>query len=184
MTISDDKKWIREALSGDPSSFELLIEKYQARLYRYCYRLVANREDAEDIVQETFVKLHRNLKQIDAPERLSSWLYAVAGNAAKNLLRWRSIRFWLPLDEFSATGRSSDSTAADEVESESLGSYLSLLLKQVPLSLRLVFVLRLLEGQSEAATANILGLSANAVRIRLSRAKQRLWDLYKKSLDL
>jgi len=174
-----------EALrTGDRAEFARMVETYYQPIYRLALRMLSNPQDAEDILQETFLKAYRGLGGFDGRSSLSTWLYRIAINEALMFLRRkhpelvsvddpvndgegeqqpREIVDWccLPEEEF----MSSEAQAQLDRAADSL-----------PASLRVVFVLRDLEGLSTRETAEVLNLSEMAVKTRLSRARLRLRD--------
>src|SRR5882724_3828215 len=86
----DDGRLVREHLSGDPQAFGTVVDRYQTRLLNFIYRTVGDRERAEDLVQEVFVRVYRHLHRFDQTKKFSTWIYTIASNLAKNELRNRS----------------------------------------------------------------------------------------------
>src|SRR5438132_2909667 len=86
----DDAAVVAAHLSGDPQAFEELVERYQRRLLNFVYRTIGDRERAEDLVQEVFIRVYRHLHRFDRSKKFSTWAYTIASNLAKNELRNRS----------------------------------------------------------------------------------------------
>jgi RNA polymerase sigma-70 factor (ECF subfamily) len=172
-----------EALrKGDRAEFARLVETYSPMIYRLGLKMLDNPQDVEDMLQETFIKTFRHLRDFDGRSSLSTWLYRIATNEALMALRRKrpdTISFDEPL--------------ADEVEpqeplqivdwccmpEEELMSaegraYLDKAVESLPTSLRVVFLLRDIEGLSTRETAEVLNLSEMAVKTRLSRARLQL----------
>lgn len=76
-------------LEGDPQAFGTLVDRYQTRLLTFINRTIGNRERAEDLVQEVFIRVFRRLRRFDRTQRFSSWIYTIASTLAKNELRAR-----------------------------------------------------------------------------------------------
>lgn len=94
---SDDAALVLRFSEGDLDAFEEIIVKYRARLFNICRRVVIDSGDAEDVMQEVFIKLFKNIRKIKNPNQLRSWLYSVALNQARTLLRWKKVRSYLTL---------------------------------------------------------------------------------------
>jgi RNA polymerase sigma-70 factor (ECF subfamily) len=181
-----DETLVAEARAGDHASFGLLMGRYQARVYRLARRLSGDRGDAEEIVQETFLRVYRKLGTFRSESRFSTWLYRVATNTALMQMRSRrrrpaeSLEAWLP--SFDGTGRHarvdvdfSRASRVDEiVERRQLASAALEAIARLPEAYRSVFVLRDLEELSTAQTAEVLDLGVDAVRQRLHRARLML----------
>jgi len=172
-----------EALrAGDKAEFARLVDAYSARLYRLALKMLGNPQDAEDVLQEAFLKALRHLKSFDGRSRLSTWLYRIAANEALMVLR-RKHADTLSLDEPLETedGEQEPVQIVDWCclpEQELLSSEgrrrMDEAIERLPHSLRVVFLLRDIENLSTAETAETLGLSEVAVKTRLSRARMRL----------
>ncbi len=85
-----DSQVVQRFLEGDSRSFGELVDRYDKRLLNFVYRTVGDRERAQDLVQETFVRVYRHLHRFDQTKKFSTWIYTIAGNLAKNELRNRS----------------------------------------------------------------------------------------------
>lgn len=175
-----------EALrAGDRAEFARFVEAYSGIVYRLALKILGNPQDAEDVLQETFIKAFRHLTDFDGRSKLSTWLYRIATNEALMVLRHRKINP-LSIDE-------PDDEAQDEQEpmqimdwcclperemmSAEARKHLDSAIDQLPYSLRVVFLLREIEGLSTQETADVLNLSETAVKTRLSRARLRLREL-------
>src|SRR5213083_2174333 len=86
----DDGRLVLEHLSGDPQAFGTLVDRYQTRLLNFINRTIGDRERAEDLVQEVFIRVFRHLHRFDQTKKFSTWIYTIASNLAKNELRNRS----------------------------------------------------------------------------------------------
>ena len=86
----DDVRLVQSYLSGDERAFTVMVDRYQVRLLNFVYRIVGDRERAEDLVQEAFIRVHRHLGRFDRTKKFSTWIYTIASNLAKNELRNRA----------------------------------------------------------------------------------------------
>src|SRR3954471_8677403 len=86
----DDSAIVESFLNGDERAFQELVERYQTRLLNFIYRTIGDRERAEDLVQEVFIRVYRHLHRFDRSKKFSTWAYTIASNLAKNELRNRS----------------------------------------------------------------------------------------------
>src|SRR6476660_9413730 len=86
----DDGRVVARHLSGDPQAFGALVDRYQTRLLNFVNRTIGDRERAEDLVQEVFIRVFRHLHRFDQTKKFSTWIYTIASNLAKNELRNRS----------------------------------------------------------------------------------------------
>jgi RNA polymerase sigma-70 factor (ECF subfamily) len=172
-----------EALrNGDRAEFARMVEAYYAMIYRLSIKMVGNPQDAEDILQETFIKAYRHVKDFDGRSSLSTWLYRVATNEALMFLR-RKRPEQISIDEPVETdeGEVEPVQIVDwcclpeqELLSSEAREHLDRAIEELSLSLRVVFVLRDIQGLSTLETAEVLNLSETAVKTRLSRARLQL----------
>ncbi len=170
--------------AGDRSEFSRLVETYSGVIYRLALRMLENPQDAEDVLQETFIKAFRGLANFDGRSSISTWLYRIATNEAlmhlrKNKYTFTSIEQPDDSSEASEPMQIVDWCCLPEQEliSGEARQVLDQSVKQLPESLRLVFLLREIEGLSTEETGQVLSLSETAVKTRLSRARLRLREM-------
>lgn len=168
--------------AGDRTEFARLVEAYSPLIYRLGLKMLKNPQDAEDILQETFIKAYHHLGNFNGRSRISTWLYRIATNEALMLLR-RKRPHALSVDEpwENETAEQEPLQIKDwcclpeeELMSDEARDYLDLAVDNLPASLRVVFLLREIDRLSTRETAEVLDLSEAAVKTRLSRARLRL----------
>ena len=168
--------------AGDKLEFSRLVETYSAKIYRLALKMLDQPQDAEDVLQETFLKAYRGLKNFDGRSRLSTWLFRIATNEALMFLRKHKPEF-VSIDESVETedGEQEPVQIVDwcclpegEMMSKEARQHLSAAAERLPHSLRVVFLLRDIEDLSTQETAEVLGLTETAIKTRLSRARMRL----------
>lgn len=167
---------------GDRSEFSRLVDAYYSNIYRLALKMLGNPQDAEDILQETFLKAYKHLKSFDGRSKLSTWLFRIATNESLMLLRRRHMDE-VSVDEPIETedGEQEPIQIVDwcclpenELMSKEVRKNIDLSIDRLPDTLKVVFVLRDLENLSTQETAEVLNLSETAVKTRLSRARLRL----------
>jgi RNA polymerase sigma-70 factor (ECF subfamily) len=167
----DDAELVRRVRGGEKPLFELVMRRYNQRLFRVARSLVRDDPEAEDILQEAWVRAYARLGQLDHPDKLGSWLTHIVVHEAKGRLRKRGRV--VELKEVRAVP-----TASLDPEQETLGKQLQVVLAaaidELPLGYRTVFTLRHLEGLSTAEVAESLQLTEQAVKMRLHRARSAL----------
>ncbi|RPI88509.1 MAG: sigma-70 family RNA polymerase sigma factor [Chloroflexi bacterium] len=172
-----------EALqAGDRGEFARLVEAYSAQIYRLALKMLNNPQDAEDILQETFIKAFRHIKGFNGRSAISTWLYRIATNEALMHLR-RKRPDQVSIDEPVETpeGEMEPVQIVDwcclpeeELMSSEGRELLDKAADVLPESLKIVFLLRDIEGLSTQEVGDVLNLSETAVKTRLSRARMRL----------
>jgi RNA polymerase sigma-70 factor, ECF subfamily len=174
-----------ESKKRDDAMFAELIGPSQERVYRLALRITRNTEDAEDVQQETLLKVHRKLGQFEGRSRLTTWISRIAINEALMCLRKRRSAFYMPLEE--TIQPAEESSVSEDFQSPIEGPEAAYsrkemreLLKQAMERLRpayrVVFLLRAVEQLSTSETANVLQISASAVKARMRRARSELRD--------
>ena len=178
----DDLSLVHACKQGDARAFEQLVKRYDVRLFRIAQHVTHNREDAEDAVQEAFLKAFRNLSAFQEKSQFSTWLFRITVNESLMKLRKRRHATEVSMDEGfqEQTGMSSFEIADWAPNPEQLYSALELRnilrsqLQQLSPMLRVTFILRDIEGLSGEETAEVLGLTVVAVKARLWRARLKL----------
>lgn len=168
---------VREGL---PHAYDRIVERYAPRLYRHLARMLGNREEAEDLVQETFIKAYRALGRFDVKQDFRAWLYTIANNAARNALRARSRRIqFLAMPEEQGPCSASDTVEARaRLEAEERQAQVERLLLRLPPMSRALLDLYYREGMSLREAAAITGTSEGAAKVALHRARQQLRILW------
>jgi len=185
--MGDDQAEISvEALrSGDRGEFARLVDTYSGPLYRLALKMLGNPPDAEDVLQNTFLKAFQHIGEFEGRSSLSTWLYRIASNEALMLLRKQRPEITLsdttPEDEENSDYEPAQFTdwcclPEEEFLSSESRAALDRAVQHLPEILRIVFILRDIEGLSIQETSQALSLNETAVKTRLLRARLRLRD--------
>ena len=165
---------------GDAAAFRQLVETYSPRVYNLALKMLGDPDLAEDILQETFVNAYRAIDRFEGRSHISTWLYRIAHNAVLMRLRkeqripdLKSLEDDVDLDTMSTAGQWEDVPERRLLQAELLAK-MDEALGNLSEALRVVFVLRDIEGLSTAETAEVLDLSETAVKSRLHRARLAL----------
>ncbi len=173
---------VEAARSGDIGAFETLVRRYDRNVFRIAQHITQNREDAEDVVQDAFLKAYQNLGQFQGQSKFYTWLVRIAVNEALMRLRRRRPERTVSIDEDVKTEEDSMpreiadwSPNPEQMYTQAeLKDILGKTIQGLPPSFRTVFVLRDVEGLSTEETASALELSVPAVKSRLLRARLQL----------
>ena len=179
---SDELALVHAAKAGDITAFEQLVKRYDRNVFRIAQHITQNREDAEDVVQDAFLKAYENLEQFQENSKFYTWLVRIAVNESLMKLRKRRTDKTVSLDQEIETEEDSmprevADWAPNPEQLYKQGELKEILTKTInglPASFRTVFVLRDVEGLSTEETAEALGLSIPAVKSRLLRARLQL----------
>ena len=184
-----ERRLLRRVRRGDPKAFETLVRTHQQRVYNIVYRMLGNREEAEDVAQDVFVTVYQNIGSFRGDSKFSTWLYRVAVNHCKNRLKYlgrRGRHRGRPLDEIAEheIARGGGATEPrfhasiprpDEMAS---GHQLERLIQQEIARLdeehRVLVVLRDIQGMSYQEMVEVTGLNLGTIKSRLHRARLAL----------
>ncbi len=176
----DDAALAAATLSGEARAFTALADRYHLRLLNFIHRMIGDRERAEDLVQETFVRVYRHLHRYDQNRKFSTWAYTIAGNLAKNELRNRSrnpmvlfqtIKKHWDADHRPLEWEDNRYRPDDMFRKRDLREKVEQVVALLPEHHREVFVLRELEGKSYEEISDITGVNLGTVKSRLNRAR-------------
>jgi RNA polymerase sigma-70 factor (ECF subfamily) len=176
---------VERARSGDSDAFRLLVEQHSRAIFRLAFRMTGNEEDAEDVVQETFLRAYRQLDKYEARSSFSTWLYRIASNYSLDLIRSRKRH-----EEKRERGSVEDRDILQSIAVDSPGpdrllygsqvkDRVNAALNELSAQERTAFVLRHFEGQSIQEIGEALGTGTNATKHSIFRAVQKL----RKSLE-
>jgi len=168
---------IIEAAGGDIRAFEDIYRHYSSYVYTLSYRVVGNAEDAEEVAQDVFVKIYKNLRKFKFGSALKTWIYRITANEAINFVKRnnkkRKINYHIADLENIARSPEVDEgleDAKDVVRS---------MLRVLPVEQRACVVLRNMQGLKYDEIAKVLKINVNTVRTRLRRAREKLISLYR-----
>ena len=171
--MPSDEDIARKAQSGDTESFGVLVERYEDKLLRYARKFLLDPEDAQDLVQDIFIKAYENLQSFDASRRFSPWVYRIAHNEFVNELKKRQTRKTIFTIDFDTlfpnlqAAERADTAALERDAREIMEKHLS----KVDPKYREALILYYVEGMDYREIAEILHIPVSTVGVRLSRAR-------------
>lgn len=183
-----DSEVVQCFLEGEARAFSELVRRYETRLLHFVLRTIGDRERAEDLIQETFIRVYRHLHRFDQGRKFSTWVYTIASNLAKNELRNRARN---PLVLFQTLTQNQDSDARplewedpnnrpdDLYRRRFLQERVKRAVTRLPRHHRQVFVLRELQGKTYEEISVIVGCKLGTVKSRLNRARHRFAQIYR-----
>lgn len=184
LVAKDEFVLVAEAKAGSYAAFEELVSRYEKKIYRLGINLTGNPEDAEDVLQETFLKAFQHLPDFREDSRFYTWIVRIAVNEGLMKLRKRRSDKSVPMeDTVDEEGSVMPREVADwrpnpeqQLAQAELETILNDAARSLPPTFRTVFFLRDVEGLSTQETAELLGLTVSAVKARLFRARLQLRD--------
>ena len=182
--VDDEAAVVAQARTGDAKAFNELLRRYERKIFRLALHITQNREDAEDVLQETFLKAYEHLDQFQGQSKFYTWIVRIAVNQALMKLRKRKSDRSVSLDDTIDTGEDTvareiaawDENPEEQYGREELNRILTSAVDGLTPIYRAVFVLRDVDGLSTEETAEALDLSVPAVKSRLLRARLQLRD--------
>jgi RNA polymerase sigma-70 factor (ECF subfamily) len=179
---SEELPIVERARAGDLEAFTDLVNRYERKIYRLAKNITQNDDDAEDVLQETFMKAYSHLKNFEGQSKFYTWLVRIAVNEALMKLRKRKTDRTVPLDEPQDTGEDTvirevavwDDDPEKRFGRDEVRGILNTAIESLKPAFRTVFVLRDIEELSTEETAEALGISVPAVKSRLLRARLQL----------
>jgi RNA polymerase sigma-70 factor, ECF subfamily len=179
-TAAEDADLVLASKAGDSAAFEVLVARYDRKLFRIAYQILHDPDDAQDVVQDAFIKVFQNLGQFRADSKFSTWLYRIVVNQSLMELR-KQRRKPATAIELSIDGDEEGQLPIDfsdwrpnpeeQYKESELRDLLTRLLMDLRPTLRVVFIMHDIEGQSFQETAEALALSLPAVKTRSLRAR-------------
>ena len=176
METRDDILHVEEVLKGNISAYAMLVKRYQDMVFTIAVKIIQNREDAEEVAQDVFVKAFQKLGTFRKEARFSTWLYRIAFNEAVSRTRLKK----LPETEFN--DEISESAADVEVEANVMGldteeqkKIVGKVLKRFPEADQLLISLYYYEGLQVGEIAEITGLSESNVKVRMHRLRKKMY---------
>jgi RNA polymerase sigma-70 factor (ECF subfamily) len=176
MAEINDTNLVEQYLKGDEKALELLIKKYLKPVYGFAFRYAGNAADADDIAQEVFVKVWRNIKKFDQQKSFKTWIFTIAKNTAIDLLKKKKVIPFSTFEDengynFIADNLASQSLSpAQEAEKKETAGFVSSVIQQLSLSYQKIISLRHDKDLSFQEIADFLGEPINTVKSRYRRA--------------
>ncbi len=192
---NEEQALVERARAGDAQAFTILVNKYERKIFRLAKHITQNDEDAEDVLQESFLKAYSNLDTFQGQSKFYTWLVRIAVNEALMKLRKRKSDRTVSIDEPHETDEDTvtreiavwDEDPEKKYSQEELRDILNKAVDGLKPGFRTVFVLRDIEELSTEETAEALGISVPAVKSRLLRARlqlrEKLTRLFKRKGD-
>ena len=183
---ASDSQLVQQFIDGEERAFGEPVRRYTTRLQNFVFGTLRDRERAEDLVQETFVRVYRHIERFDQSRKFSTWIYTIAGNLAKNELRNRSrnpvVLFQTLVNNWEADARPLEwedpRTRPDDLyRKRFLREKVHEAVALLPEHHRVAFSLRELHGKSYEEIAEITGCSLGTVKSRLNRARNSFAEI-------
>ena len=178
MTASDAAAVLAKARQGDSEAFRTLVERHSRTAFRLAFRMTGNEQDAEDVVQESFLKAYRYLGRFETRADFGTWLYRIVANCALDAIRSRQSRLrhmWTESFDLPAATHASDRPGPERLaESAEVQRHVEIALRGLSPLERAAFALRHYEGRTIGEISGVLGLGTSAAKQAVFRAVRKL----------
>lgn len=176
-----ENRLARMALKGDQQAFAELVDLYQDKLYHMAYRMLSNRQEAEDVVQDTFLRVYKNLDRFDETLKFSTWIYRIATNLCIDRLRKRKQTYSLDAESQDYEGLdgysmipSDDRTPESELILSDTQRIIHQAMESLPPKYKTVMMLRYIQDLSLQEVGDILGMPVTTIKTRVHRGREFL----------
>jgi RNA polymerase sigma-70 factor (ECF subfamily) len=176
-----DEELIRRFQAGDEAAFEEIVHRYKNRLMNFAYRFVLDREESEDIVQDTFLKVYQNRYAYKEIAKFSTWIYTITANLAKTILRKRRNRKLFYFSRLGPEDKDMDFPSKDpepqkKIEGKFNEQTIQKAILKLPEHFRTAIILRDIQELSYEEISNIINAPLGTVKSRINRARLRLQE--------
>lgn len=183
MSNNNDQYYIDKVLKGEDNAFSILIDRYKNLVFTLCYRIIKDKEYAEEAAQDTFLKVYKSLAKFKGEAKFSSWIYRIAYNTSldklKSIKRHSDSLSSINIDEYEFADM--DSTM-DILENNEFNSQIKSSIKKLDKEEAFILTLYYYEDMSMQEIADITGHKANSIKVKIHRSRQKLMIILRKQL--
>jgi RNA polymerase sigma factor (sigma-70 family) len=184
MSIIPDQHYIDKILQGETSSFAVLVDRYKDMIFTLGLKMVKNREEAEEVAQDTFIKVYKSLGKFKGDSKFSTWIYKIAYNTCLDRLKKnKKDDLNIPIDESSAHLIKTMDTALSALEDSERKQTIQNCLNLLPGEENFLMTLFYFEDQSLEEIGKIMNMNPNNVKVKLFRSRQKLAVILRKQLE-
>ena len=183
MTI-DDQHYINLITNGDTNAFSVLVDRYKDLVYTLAIRMLKNREEAEEVSQDTFIKVYKSLNRFKGDSKFSTWVYRIAYNTSLDRLKKNKKHFNdVAIDEFTEHQIKTIDNALSQLESEEQSQAIQKCIAKLPSDDAFLLTLYYFEDQTLEEISKVIGITANNVKVKLFRSRKKLATIMKQQLE-
>ncbi|TGV00620.1 RNA polymerase sigma factor [Flavivirga rizhaonensis] len=183
MTTSD-QHYINLIIDGDTNAFEVLVERYKDLVFTLTLRMLKNREEAEEVAQDTFIKVYKSLNKFKGDAKFSTWIYKIAYNTSLDRLKKNKKHFNdVAIDEFTEHQVKTIDNALDNLEDKEREQSIRDCIALLPEDDAFLLTLYYFEEESLEEISKTIGLKPNNVKVKLFRSRKKLATILKDRLE-
>ncbi len=184
MTTNDEHIIINQIIAGDTKAFAILVERYKDLVYTLAIRMLNNREEAEEVAQDTFIKIYKSLQSFKGNSKVSTWIYKVTYNTCLDRIKKNQRQMQeVAIDEFTEHQVKTLEDALDALEKKEFQQTVQECLQQLPSEDSFLLTLYYFEDLSLEEISKIVNKEANTVKVKLFRSRKKLASLLKHRLE-
>lgn len=184
MTKTDDQYYISKILDGETKAFAVLVDRYKDLVFTLAVRMLKNREEAEEVSQDTFFKVFKSLGKFKGDSKFSTWIYRITYNGCLDRLKKHKQEYnCIPLDDYTERQLMTLDHAVDAMEVQEQEQAIKECLLLLPKEDSFLLTLYYYEEQSLEDISNIMGITANNVKVKLYRSRKKLTSILKERLE-
>ncbi|MGZ0014843.1 RNA polymerase sigma factor [Yeosuana sp. AK3] len=184
MTTNNDIYFINLIIEGNTNAFSVLVDRYKDLVFSLALKMVKNREEAEEIAQDTFIKVFKSLSQFKGDSKFSTWIYKVTCNTCLDRLKKHKRELQVvSIDEFNTNQIKSLDNALDAMENEERRQAIQDCINLLPSDDAFLLTLFYFEEQTLDEIAKVINVTANNVKVKLFRSRKKLTTILKERLE-
>ncbi|WP_166921529.1 RNA polymerase sigma factor [Flavobacterium poyangense] len=184
MSTLDDQHYIHLIIQGDSNSFAVLVNRYKDMIFTLALKMVKNREEAEEVAQDTFIKIYSSLSKFKGDSKFSTWIYKIAYNTCLDRLKKnKKEENNISIDEFSAHLIKTMDNALSTLEEKEKRQTIQNCLNLLPSEDNFLLTLFYFDDQNLDEIGKIMNISTNNAKVKLFRSRQKLAVILKKQLE-
>jgi RNA polymerase sigma factor (sigma-70 family) len=184
MSTLNDQHYIDKVMHGETNAFAVLVDRYKDMIFTLAIKMIKNREEAEEVAQDTFIKIYNSLNKFKGDSKFSTWIYKIAYNTCLDRLKKnKKENLNISIDEFSAHLIKTMDNALSALEEKERKQTIQNCLNLLPSEENFLLTLFYFEDQSLEEIGKIMSINANNVKVKLFRSRQKLAVILKKQLE-
>ena len=181
---TNDQVYIDKILDGDANAFSVLVDRYKDLVFTLAIRMMKNREEAEEVAQDTFIKTYKSLPKFKGDSKFSTWIYRVAYNTCLDRIKKnKRQQNTVTIDEYTEHQVKTIDNALDAIEAKERTAAIKACIDLLPSDDSFLLTLYYYEEQSLEEISKIIGLKPNNVKVKLFRSRKKLATILKERLD-
>jgi len=181
---TNDEKIINQIIAGDSNAFSVLVDRYKDLVFTLSLKMLKNREEAEEVAQDTFIKVFKSLSKFKGDSKFSTWIYKVTYNSCLDRLKKnKKEQLKVAIDEYTEHQVKTIDNALENMVEEERQQAIKACLELLPPDDSFLLTLYYFEEQSLEEIAKVVGLTANNVKVKLFRSRKKLTSILKANLE-